>query len=162
MSARYGASEAGRCSCSTTSSLTCSLPTSSSSMSRRWILPFLTASVRISRTPIINTPAAAAPAASAPIGERFRRLIVTLVVTCVFVRMFIAFSLPHIVAAYAENRMPPAGPWREPFLGRPSGLQATRLHLMRLPVGIGGVLVDFWYSFLADPMYPEREKKRWA
>src|SRR3712207_3994580 len=35
MSARYGASEPGRCSWSTSSSLTCSLPTSSSSMSRR-------------------------------------------------------------------------------------------------------------------------------
>src|SRR5215207_8818695 len=33
----------GVCSCSTTNSLTCSLPTSSSSMLRRWILPLLTA-----------------------------------------------------------------------------------------------------------------------
>src|SRR5918994_5089822 len=54
------------CSCSTTSSLTCSLPTSSSSMSRRPILPRFTASARIARAPIATAPAALAPTAKAP------------------------------------------------------------------------------------------------
>ena len=31
-----------------------------------------------------------------------------------------------------------------------------------MPVGNGGSPVDFWHSFLADPMYPEREKNQWA
>src|SRR5215207_1196688 len=56
----------GVCSCSTTNSLTCSLPTSSSSMSRRSILPRFTASARIARAPIATAPAALAPTPKAP------------------------------------------------------------------------------------------------
>src|SRR5215211_2925985 len=56
----------GVCSCSTTNSLTCSLPTSSSSMSRRPILPRFTASARITRAPIATAPTALAPTAKAP------------------------------------------------------------------------------------------------
>src|SRR5215207_5671982 len=56
----------GECSCSTMSSLTCSLPTSSSSMLRRSILPLLTASARIARAPIATAPTAVAPTARAP------------------------------------------------------------------------------------------------
>ena len=55
----YPLSCGGVCPCSTTSSLTCSRPTSSSSISRRWILPRFTASARIA-----TAPAALAPSAS--------------------------------------------------------------------------------------------------
>jgi hypothetical protein len=48
------------------SSLTCSRPTSSSSMLRRWILPLLTARARIARAPIARAPIAPAPTARAP------------------------------------------------------------------------------------------------
>src|ERR671910_595800 len=54
------------CSCSTTSSLTCNRPTSSSSMSRRPILPRFTASARMAKAPIATAPAALAPTAKAP------------------------------------------------------------------------------------------------
>ena len=60
------ASWRGVCSCSTTSSLTCSLPTSSSPMLRRSILPLLIASARIARAPMARAPNAPAPTARAP------------------------------------------------------------------------------------------------
>src|SRR5829696_6789455 len=53
-------------SCSTTNSLTCSLPTSSSSMLRCSILPRFTASALIARAPIARAPMAPAPTAKAP------------------------------------------------------------------------------------------------
>src|SRR5215218_927369 len=56
----------GVCSCSTTSSLTCSRPTSSSSMLRRSILPRFTRSARIAKAPIAKAPIAVAPTAKAP------------------------------------------------------------------------------------------------
>src|SRR5215207_1895433 len=62
----YTPSAGGARSCSTTSSLTCSRPTSSSSMLRRPILPRFTASARIAKAPIATAPAALAPTASAP------------------------------------------------------------------------------------------------
>src|ERR671911_2362505 len=56
----------GVCSCSTTNSLTCSLPTSSSPMLRRSILPLLIANARIAKAPIARAPIAPAPTARAP------------------------------------------------------------------------------------------------
>src|ERR671911_1146682 len=59
----------GDCSCSTTSSLTCSLPTSSSPMLRRSILPLLIANARIARAPMASAPKAPAPTARAPSAQ---------------------------------------------------------------------------------------------
>src|ERR671913_2134959 len=64
------ASWRGVCSCSTTNSLTCRVPTSNSPMLRRSILPLLTASTRIARAPIAVAPTAKAPRAIAPIETR--------------------------------------------------------------------------------------------
>src|SRR5215203_4004019 len=60
------ASWRGVCSCSTTNSLTCRVPTSNSSMLRRSILPLLIAKARIARAPMARAPKAPAPTARAP------------------------------------------------------------------------------------------------
>src|SRR5215203_1885021 len=60
------ASWRGVCSCSTTNSLTWSLPTSNSPMLRRSILHLLIASARIARAPMARAPKAPAPTARAP------------------------------------------------------------------------------------------------
>ena len=62
----------GVCSWSTTSSLTCNRPTSSSSMLRCSILPRFTASARIAKAPIAKAPIAVAPTATAPIESRLK------------------------------------------------------------------------------------------
>src|SRR5918998_1300397 len=91
----------GICSCSTTSSLTCSRPTSSSSMLRRSILPRFTASARIARAPIARAPSAVAPTAIAPrpTAPVASRPTATLpYAACVseerFARIFIGISFP--------------------------------------------------------------------
>ena len=125
---RYGASEPGRCSCSTTRSLTYSRPTSSSSMLRCWIFALLTASARIASAPIAPapiavTPTAKAPRPMAPIArpktacvpdeERFGRLMVTLLATRVFVRICTAFSLsPDRYGTCGEHDAIPKPPAR--------------------------------------------------
>src|SRR5918995_1716401 len=60
------ASRRGVCSCSTTNSLTCRVPTSNSPMLRRSILSLLIASARIARAPMASAPKAPAPTARAP------------------------------------------------------------------------------------------------
>src|SRR5215213_9624722 len=60
------ASWRGVCSCSTTNSLTCRVPTSNSPMLRRSILPLLIAKARIARAPMARAPKAPAPTARAP------------------------------------------------------------------------------------------------
>src|SRR5829696_4656481 len=72
----------GVCSCSTTNSLTCSLPTSSSSMSRRPILPRFTASARIAKAPIATAPTALAPTAKAPRAVHARPVATLAKATC--------------------------------------------------------------------------------
>src|SRR5215207_1718550 len=47
------------------------------------------------------------------------------------------------------------------FAGKPSVGQPTSTFCV-CRLGMEGVSVDFWCGFLADPMYPEREKNRWA